>query len=66
MKIYKDGYTSSTKVHRLDLPQIGGRKQNSYHTFCFKAFAAEKRPDSLRAKGFNQRTVELSCTYGIP
>src|SRR5690242_10614293 len=66
MKIYKNGYTMGIKIHRLDLPKKGGRKQDSYNTFCFKAFAAEKRPDSVRAKGFNQRTVELSCTYGIP
>ena len=66
MKIYKNGYTAGIKVHRLDLPAGGGRKQDAYNTFCFKAYAAEKRPDSLRAKGFNQRTVELQCTYGIP
>jgi hypothetical protein len=32
----------------------------------FKAFAAEKLPDSVIAKGFNQRTIELPCVYGFP
>lgn len=66
MKIYKNGYTAGIKVYRLDIPATGGRKQEAYNTFCFKVFAAEKRPDSLKAKGFNQRAVELQCTYGIP
>ncbi|MGA9844422.1 MAG: hypothetical protein WBQ25_19150, partial [Nitrososphaeraceae archaeon] len=66
MKIYKNGYTAGIKVYRLDLPTSGGRKQDAYTTFCFKAFAAEKRPDSVKAKGFNQRVIELQCTYGIP
>ena len=66
MKIYKNGYTAGFKVFRLDLPIGGGRKQDAYNTFCFKAFAAEKRPDSQKAKGFKTRTLELPCTYGIP
>ncbi len=66
MKIYKNGYTAGIKVFRLDIPQTGGRKQDAYNTFCFKAFAGEKRPNSKKAKGFNQRLVELVCTYGIP
>lgn len=66
MKIYKNGYTAGINVFRLDLSQSGGRKQNAYNTFCFKAFAGEKRPNSKKAKGFNQRVIELACTYGIP
>ena len=36
------------------------------NTFCFKAFATERTPDSVKAKGFNQRIIELSCVYGFP
>ena len=28
MKIYKNGYTAGIRVHRLDLPSSGGRKQD--------------------------------------
>jgi hypothetical protein len=42
------------------------RTQNKYLTFCFKAFAAERLPDSLKAKGFNQRIIELICRDGAP
>ena len=66
MKIYKNGYTAGIKVFQTRLTQSGGRKQDAYNTFCFKAFAGEKRPDSRKAKGFNQRVVELTCPYGIP
>jgi hypothetical protein len=31
-----------------------------------KAFAAEKRPSSHKAKGFNERTIEMPCTFGLP
>lgn len=27
---------------------------------------AERLPDSLKARGFNQRTIELACVYGFP
>ena len=64
MRIDKNGYTTGYPVLRTDTSS--GRKQQRYNTFCFKAFGAEKTPDSVRAKGFNQRIVELPCVYGFP
>jgi hypothetical protein len=64
MRIYKNGYTTGSPVLRTDTSY--GRKQYRYNTFGFKAFAAEKFPDSLKAKGFRQRIIELPCTYGFP
>jgi hypothetical protein len=64
MRIYKNGYTTGIPVFRTDTSF--GRKQYKFNTFCFKAFAAERLPDSLKAKGFNQRTIELPCVYGFP
>ena len=64
MSLSKNGYTKGFPVARIDTSN--GRKQYRYFTFCFKAFAAERLPDSVKAKGFNQRTIPLSCIYGIP
>jgi hypothetical protein len=65
MKVYKNGYTTGKPYHRIDT-SFGGRKQGRFNTFCFKAFAAEELPDSVTAKGFNQRIIELPCVYGFP
>ena len=59
MRIYKNGYTTGYPVLRTDTTY--GRKQQRFNTFCFKAYAAERTPDSVKAKGFNQRIIELSC-----
>jgi hypothetical protein len=64
MRIYKNGYTIGFPVLRTDTTY--GRKQFKFNTFCLKAFAAERLPDSLRAKGFNQRIIEIPCLYGFP
>jgi hypothetical protein len=64
MKVYKNGYTTRIPYHRTDTSV--GRQQLKFNTFCFKAFAAERLPDSVTAKGFNQRIIELPCTYGFP
>jgi hypothetical protein len=64
MAIYKNGYITGFPVARTDTSF--GRKQFKLNTFCFKAFAAERLPDSLKARGFNQRTIELACVYGFP
>jgi hypothetical protein len=64
MRIYKNGYTTGIPVFRTDTSF--GRMQYKFNTFCFKAFAAERLPDSLKAKGFNQRVIELPCVYGFP
>ena len=64
MRIYKVGYKSGTKVSRIDTSF--GRKQQSYWTYGFKAFSAEKQPDSNRAKGFNERVFVIPCSTGNP
>jgi hypothetical protein len=64
MRIYKNGYTTGYPVLRTDTTY--GRKQYRFHTFCFKAFAAERTPDSTKAKGFNQRIIQLTSLYGSP
>jgi len=64
MKIYKNGYTTGSPVFRTDTSF--GRKQHRMYTFCFKAFAGERLPDSLKAKGLNQRIIEIQCVYGFP
>lgn len=64
MAIYKNGYITGFPVARTDTSF--GRKQIKLNTFCWKAFAAERFPDSLKAKGFNQRIIGLSCVYGFP
>jgi hypothetical protein len=64
MAIYKNGSITGFPVARIDTSF--GRKQLKLNTFCWKAFAAERFPDSLKAKGFNQRIIGLSCVYGFP
>jgi hypothetical protein len=64
MKVHKNGYTTGKYYHRTDTSV--GRQQLKFNTFCFKAFASEKLPDSVTAKGFNQRIIELPCVYGFP
>jgi hypothetical protein len=64
MKIYKDGYTTGRPTTKTDTTY--GRKQFKFNNFCWKAFAAERLPDSMKAKGFNQRILEIPCVYGFP
>jgi hypothetical protein len=64
MAIHKNGYIKGFPVARTDTSF--GRKQMKYNTFCFKAFAAERFPDPVKAKGFNQRVIELQCSSGNP
>jgi hypothetical protein len=64
MAIYKNGYITGFPVARTDTSH--GRKQLKLNTYGFKAFAAERFPDSLKAKGFNQRVLEMPCYYGDP
>jgi hypothetical protein len=65
MKVYKNGYTTGKPYHRIDT-SFGGRVQGRFNTFSFKACAAEKLPDSVTAKGFRERIIELPCVYGFP
>jgi hypothetical protein len=64
MAIYKNGYITGFPVARTDTSH--GRRQLKLNTFGFKGFAAERFPDSLKAKGFNQRVLEMPCYYGDP
>ena len=40
-------------------------RTNGIH-FASRPLSAERLPDSVRAKGFNQRIVELKCSVGQP
>jgi hypothetical protein len=64
MAIHKNGYITGFPVSRIDTSF--GRKQLKFNTYCFKAFAAEHFPDPFKAKGFNQRVLEMQCYYGNP
>ena len=64
MAIHKNGYVTGFPVSRIDTSF--GRKQIKLNTYCFKAFAAERFPDPFKAKGFNQRVLEMQCYYGDP
>jgi hypothetical protein len=64
MAIHKNGYITGFPVSRIDTSF--GRKQLKLNTYCFKVFAAERFPDPLRARGFNQRVLEMQCYYGDP
>ena len=67
LRMYKSGYTTGMKVPKNEKSsEMKHFEQEGYYTFGFKAFAAEKRPTSHKAKGFNDRTVEMPCTFGIP
>ena len=64
MEIYKTGYITGGRVARTDTHN--GRVQYAYFTFCHKAFAGERLPDSVTANGFNERTVPINCYDGNP
>jgi hypothetical protein len=64
MAIHKNGYITGFPVSRIDTSF--GRRQIKLNTYCFKAFAAEGFPDPFKAKGFNQRILEMQCYYGDP
>ena len=66
MGIYKNGYTTGYPVFRMLETTSAKRKQTRLNTFGFKAFAGERLPDSTKAKGFNERVIEIHCTYGFP
>jgi ribosomal protein S27E len=65
MSILKPGYTRGYPVVRT-LDTSHGRKQQRLNTFCFKAFAGERLPDAVEARGFMQRTIVLRCLPGYP
>jgi hypothetical protein len=65
-RIYVNGYCIGVPVFRTEEGPDRSRKPTKYFTYCFKAFAAERLPDVMKAKGFNQRIIELQCTTGFP
>jgi hypothetical protein len=65
-RIYVNGYCTGVPVFRTEEGHNRSRKPTKYFTYCFKAFAAERLPDVMKAKGFNQRIIELQCTTGFP
>ena len=65
MSILKPGYTRGYPVVRT-LDTAFGRKQVRLNTYCFKAFAGERLPDAVEARGFMQRTIVLKCLPGYP
>ncbi len=76
MRIYNGGYTSGTKVTRMYEYSSGGRggwgsksnkkQQQSYFTYCFKAFSSERLPTFYNAKGFHERIFVINCIAGNP
>jgi hypothetical protein len=64
MEIYKTGYITGNKVARTDTHN--GRVQCAYFTFCYKAFAGERLPDTVTANGFNERIIPQNCYDGTP
>lgn len=67
-RIYVNGYSAGFPVFRTEEGSNSNksRKPTKYFTYCFKAFAAERLPDVMKAKGFNQRIIELQCNTGFP
>ena len=67
-RIYVNGYSAGFPVFRTEEGSSSNksRKPTKYFTYCFKAFAAERLPDVMKAKGFNQRIIELQCNTGFP
>ncbi len=67
MRIYKNGYTGGFPVTRSDVSNVSGvRKTIKFYTYGFKAFAAERLPDVVKAKGFNERCIVIKCIRGEP
>jgi len=66
MKIYKNGYTKGFRVPRNDRENTGSMLENGFFTYGWKAFAAERQPDSTIAKGFTTRIIPINCLTGSP
>jgi hypothetical protein len=68
MKIYKVGYQRGARVTRLSGSgkKKKSNKQQSYNTFCFKAFGSESQPDFVKARGFIERVLTVHCFPGRP
>jgi hypothetical protein len=65
MNIYKSGYSrGSSRIPKTDLNN--GRKQELFHSYCFKIFASESSLDNSKAKGLLDRCFEIPCLIGKP
>jgi len=56
-KIFKTGYCSGGFVPKVDLPNGGGRRQDSWLTYCHKWMAMESLPDQKKIKGILDRSL---------
>ena len=64
MRIYKLGYTTGRYVLRID--NDAGRVQLKFFTFCWKAFAAERLPDSVNGARFSPENNRSAMYLRIP
>ena len=64
MRIYKNGYTTGRPILKTDTTY--GRKQYKFNLLASRPLPDRKASDSVKAKGFNQRIIEIPCVYGFP
>ncbi|HYA84001.1 MAG TPA: hypothetical protein VEH06_11215, partial [Candidatus Bathyarchaeia archaeon] len=63
-KIFKTGYCSGGFVPKVDLPSGGGRRQDSWLTYCHKWMAMESLPDHKKIKGILDRSFLYNFVAG--
>jgi hypothetical protein len=63
-KILKTGYCSGGFVSKVDLPNGGGRRQDSWLTYCHKWTAMESLPDHKKIKGILDRSFVCNFVAG--
>jgi hypothetical protein len=63
-KIFKTGYCSGGFVPKVDLPKGGGRRQDSWLTFCHKWIAMESLPNHKKIKGILDRSFVYNFVAG--
>jgi hypothetical protein len=63
-KILKTGYCSGGFVPKVDLPSGGGRRQDSWLTYCHKWMAMESLPDHKKIKGILDRSFVYNFVAG--
>ncbi|MFZ0511949.1 MAG: hypothetical protein WAM14_10110 [Candidatus Nitrosopolaris sp.] len=63
-KIFKTGYCSGGFVPKVDLLNGGGRRQDSWLTFCHKWASMEALPDQKKIKGILDRSLVYNFVAG--
>ena len=63
-KIFKTGYCSGGFVPKVDLPKGGGRRQDSWLTYCHKWMSMESLPDQNKIKGILDRSLVYNFVAG--